>query len=196
MMHTGGTSIPGSSTVTAEDVMLVKPDVVSHLNGGPTAIPLEEVKKLIDETDICLEMVQCGNFKVLKQAIQWLKEKNQLDRVILGNDSPSGSGIIPLGILRSVAFIASLAGVPGEQALCMATGNTARTYELNVGIIEEGREADLVLMDAPMGSVGDNAVEALEAGDLTGISMIIIDGKVVAQKSRNTPPPKRKAVLC
>ena len=196
MMHTGGTSIPGSSTVTAEDVMLGKPDVVSHLNGGPTAIPLEEVKKLIDETDICLEMVQCGNFKVLKQAIQWLKEKNQLDRVILGNDSPSGSGIIPLGILRSVAFIASLAGVPGEQALCMATGNTARTYELNVGIIEEGREADLVLMDAPMGSVGDNAVEALEAGDLTGISMIIIDGKVVAQKSRNTPPPKRKAVLC
>jgi enamidase len=196
MMHTGGTSIPGSSTVTAEDVMLVKPDVVSHLNGGPTAIPLEEVKKLIDETDICLEMVQCGNFKVLKQAIQWLKEKNQLDRVILGNDSPSGSGIIPLGILRSVAFIASLAGVPGEQALCMATGNTARTYELNVGIIEEGREADLVLMDVPMGSVGDNAVEALEAGDLTGISMIIIDGKVVAQKSRNTPPPKRKAVLC
>jgi enamidase len=89
-------------------------------------------------------MVQCGNFKVLKQAIQWLKEKNQLDRVILGNDSPSGSGIIPLGILRSVSFIASLTGVPGEQALCMATGNTARTYELNVGIIEEGREADLV----------------------------------------------------
>ena len=39
MMHTGGTSIPGSTTVTAADVMQVKPHVVSHLNGGPTAIP-------------------------------------------------------------------------------------------------------------------------------------------------------------
>jgi enamidase len=157
---------------------------------------LEEVKKLIDETKITLEMVQCGNFKVLKQAMEWLKEKNQLDRVILGNDSPSGTGIIPLGILRSVSFIASMTGVSGEQAICMATGNTARTYELNVGLIEEGREADMVLMDAPMGSVGENCIEALEAGDLPGISMVIIDGKIAAQKSRNTPPPKRKAVLC
>ena len=38
-MHTGGTSIPGSSTVTADDVIRTKPDVVSHINGGPTAIP-------------------------------------------------------------------------------------------------------------------------------------------------------------
>ncbi|MGF7059856.1 amidohydrolase family protein, partial [Brassicibacter mesophilus] len=37
MMHTGGTSIPGSSTVTADDVMNTNPDVVSHINGGPTA---------------------------------------------------------------------------------------------------------------------------------------------------------------
>jgi enamidase len=196
MMHTGGTSIPGSTTVTAADVMQVKPHVVSHLNGGPTAIPLEEVKKLIDETNITLEMVQCGNFKVLKQAIEWLKDKNQLDRVILGNDSPSGTGIIPLGILRSVSFISSMTGVSAEEALCMATGNTARTYDLNVGIIEEGREADLVLMDAPMGSAGNNCIKALEAGDLPGISMVIIDGKVVATKSRNTPPPTTKAVVC
>ena len=196
MMHTGGTSIPGSTTVTAADVMQVKPHVVSHLNGGPTAIPLEEVKKLIDETDITLEMVQCGNFKVLKQAIEWLRDKNQLDRVILGNDSPSGTGIIPLGILRSVCFIASMTDVTAEEALCMATGNTARTYGLNVGIIEEGREADLVLMDAPMGSVGKDCIQALEAGDLPGVSMVVIDGKVVATKSRNTPPPTTKAVVC
>ena len=44
MMHTGGTSIPGSSTVTAEDIMTANPDVVSPPNGGPTAISLEEVK--------------------------------------------------------------------------------------------------------------------------------------------------------
>ncbi|AEE90608.1 Enamidase [Tepidanaerobacter acetatoxydans Re1] len=196
MMHTGGTSIPGSTTITAEDVMTVNPDVVSHLNGGPTAISLNEVKKLIDETSYALELVQCGNFKVLKQAVEWLNEKGQLDRIILGNDSPSGTGIITLGILRSIAYIASMAGIPAEKAICMATGNTARIYGLNVGIIEEGREADFVIMDAPMGSVGEDCLKALEAGDLPGISMVIIDGNIAVSKSRNTPPPVTKAAIC
>lgn len=196
MMHTGGTSIPGSSTVSAEDVMIANPDVVSHLNGGPTSISLQEVRKLIDETSIALEMVQCGNFKVLKQAVEWLNEKCQLDRIIIGNDSPSGTGIIPLGVMRTISYIASVAGVEAEKAICMATGNTAKIYGLNVGIIEEGREADFVLMDAPMGSVGENCLKSLEAGDLPGVSMVIVDGNIVMTSSRNTPPPTTKAAIC
>src|SRR5699024_9541033 len=49
-MHTGGISIPGSSVVTAEMVMKVNPTVSSHTNGGPTAISVEEIDKLIDNT--------------------------------------------------------------------------------------------------------------------------------------------------
>ena len=44
-MHTGGTSIPGSSTVTAAQVMATKPDVISHINGGPTATMLPAAPK-------------------------------------------------------------------------------------------------------------------------------------------------------
>jgi len=196
MMHTGGTSIPGSSTVTAHDVIIANPTVVSHLNGGPTAISTEEIDKLIDETALSLELVQCGNPKILVYAVKRLSEKGQLDRVIVGNDSPSGTGIIPLGILRTISLISSVAGVSAEKAICMATGNTAKVYELNVGIIEEGREADFVLMDAPMGSVGEDCLKAIEAGDLPGISMVIVDGSIMFTKSRNTPPSKRKAVQC
>ncbi len=43
-MHTGGTSIPGSSTVTAEDVISGKPDFVSHLYVGPTAVSPDEAE--------------------------------------------------------------------------------------------------------------------------------------------------------
>jgi len=50
MMHCGGTSIPGSDTVTADQVRATDPDIVSHINGGPTAISLEEAEKLIKET--------------------------------------------------------------------------------------------------------------------------------------------------
>ncbi len=193
-MHTGGTSIPGSSTVTAEHVMVVNPTVASHVNGGPTAVSIEEAEKLVKESEIALELVHCGNPKMINEVIRLAKENDCLERIIVGNDSPSGSGIIPLGILRTLAHISSLNNVPGEVAFAFATGNTARIYGLPVGIIEEGREADLVVMDAPMGSVANDATEALEVGDLPGIRLIMIDGKVVVKKSRNTPPAKRDVI--
>ncbi|SDD49078.1 amidohydrolase family protein [Sporomusa acidovorans] len=194
-MHTGGTSIPGSSTVTADDVMKVNPDVVSHVNGGPTAISPAEIDKLINETNLTLEIVQCGNSKIADMVVKKLAAKKQLNRVIFGNDAPSGTGVIPLGIVRNIAQIAGVSGIPAVQAIAMATGNTAKTFGLNTGLIAVGKEADLVIADKPMGSVGGNALEALEAGDLLGISMVLIDGKIMFAKSRNTPPAERKVTV-
>lgn len=192
-MHTGGTSIPGSSTVTAQMVIDTDPDVVSHVNGGPTAIAPEEVNKLVNETELTLEIVQCGNFKMMQHTANLLKEKGRLDRLIMGNDAPSGTGVIPLGILRNISYLASMTGVSAAEAICAATGNTARVYGLNTGEIAQGKEADLIIMDTPLGSVGRDALEALEAGDLPGISMALIDGKVMFTKSKNTPPATRAA---
>ncbi len=195
MMHTGGTSIPGSSTVTAEMVRKTKPDIVAHLNGGPTSIPLSEVEILVKETDLFLEIVQCGNPLVAVEAIKMIKGNNALNRVIIGNDMPSGTGVIPLGILRTLNLISSLGGISGPDAIAMATGNTARCYNLNRGLIKEGYEADLIMMDTPMGSVGKDAVGAIECGDIPGIGLVMVDGVVKAQVSRNTPPPVRKCVI-
>jgi enamidase len=192
MMHTGGTSIPGSSTVTAEMVVQTAPDIVSHINGGPTAVALDEVKRLVTETDFALEMVHCGNPKIMVEAADLCVEHNALARIIIGNDAPSGTGVIPLGILRVIAHLASLSAIKPEEALCMATGNTARIHKLPRGIIAEGLEADLVIMDAPMGSVGEDALAAIEAGDVPAVSMVLVDGEIVVAKSRNTPPPVRR----
>ena len=60
-------------------------------------------------------------------------------------------------------------------------------------MIAAGREADLVICDAPAGSVARDALGALSAGDLPGISMVLIDGKVTIGRSRNTPPAARAA---
>ena len=75
----------------------------------------------------------------------------------------------------------------------MATGNTAGVYGLPVGVIGPGREADLCIVDAPIGSVGRTALEALKAGELCGISMVLIDGQIRIGRSRNTPPAARAA---
>ncbi len=192
MMHTGGTSIPGSSVVTADDVLTVQPDVASHVNGGPTAPALPEIARLVNESQIALEIVHCGNPKAADYAARLLFVKGELHRLVLGNDAPSGTGVIPLGILRVMAQLASLSGIPPAEIWAAASGNTAQLYGLNTGKIEVGREADLVVVDAPLGSVGTDALAALAAGDLPAVSLVLIDGEIVVKGSRNTPPPKRK----
>lgn len=194
MMHTGGTSIPGSSTVTADDVIATDPDIVSHINGGPVAISPKEAERLVRNTSLILEIVHCGNQKMILEVMKIVKEVNGYHRVIIGNDAPSGTGVIPLGILRVINFLSSLCGVRPEEAIAMATGNTAKVYKLNRGIIEAGKEADLVVMDAPMGSIGKDALSAIEAGDIPGIAGVFIDGQMKIGVSRNTPPPNRKIV--
>ncbi|SMD02907.1 amidohydrolase family protein [Sporomusa malonica] len=195
MMHTGGTSIPGSSTVTAADVLAVKPDVVSHINGGPTAISPAEVDKLITDSDLTLEIVQCGNPRIADYTVRKLAQLGQLDRVICGNDAPSGTGVIPLGILRTIVQIASMSAIPAEAAIAMATGNTAQVYGLNTGIIAPGKEADLAIIDTPLGSIGKNALEAIQAGDIPGVALVLIDGEIKVNKSRNTPPAAGKVMV-
>jgi enamidase len=62
-------------------------------------------------------------------------------------------------------------------------------------VIEVGREADLVMMDSPLGSVGKDALSAIEAGDIPGIAAVLIDGQMKIGVSRNTPPPNGKIVI-
>ena len=192
MMHTGGTSIPGSDTVTADQVIAVDPHIACHVNGGPTAVSLQEIRKLVEETSYVLELVHCGNPKAMVEALKLGLKHNALDRFIIGNDAPSGTGVVPLGILRVICMAASLTDVKAEQALCMATGNTSRVFGLDTGFVREGYAADLTAIDAPMGSAGKDALSAIEVGDIPGVSMVMIDGKIEVKVSRNTPPAVRK----
>ncbi len=191
-IHTGGPSIAGSSPITADVVLEANPHVVGHINGGTTSMSPAEIERLV-ATDMALEIVQCGNAKTALHTLRVAQDARATARVILGNDAPSGTGVIPLGILRTISLLAALGGMNPAEAIACATGNTARVYKLNVGLVTPGREADLVICDAPIGSIGRDALSALAAGDLPGISMVLIDGRITAGRSRNTPPAARAA---
>lgn len=195
MMHIGGASIPGSDAIGAEQAIKVKPDIASHLNGGPTAPPLADIERIIVETDAALEIIQCGNAAIIPRILDLVRQHNALDRVIIGTDMPSGTGVIPLGMLRTVGWVSALGDVPPAQAIAMATGTTARLYKLPAGKIAAGLEADLVIMDAPIGSAAADALETLAIGDSPGVSGVIIDGELVLRKSANTPPARRQLEL-
>lgn len=192
MTHTGGPSIPGSGRIGADVVLEVDADVVAHINGGPTALPDDEIRRICEESTRGLEIVHNGNLRTGLFVLGIAKERNILDRVILGTDGPAGSGVQPLGILRTICHLASLGDVSTEVAFCFATGNTARVRNLDDrGIIEAGRAADLVFMDQAAGGIGKDFLESLALGNLPGIGMIMVDGIVRTARSRNTPPAIR-----
>jgi enamidase len=187
-IHTGGPSIPGSSLIDKDIVLAADADVIGHINGGHTALPEGQIVTLCAESSRALEIVHNGNEKAGLLTLRTAKELKQLNRVILGTDSPAGSGVQPLGILRMISMLSSLGDTPAEIAVCFATGNTARIRKLDCGLIEPGRDATFVLIDKAQHSPGKTVLESIERGDLPGIGMVIIDGVVSAQRSRNTPP--------
>jgi len=193
-IHTGGPSIAGSSQIDADTVLEAAPDIVGHINGGTTSMPDGDIERLV-ASPIALEIVHCGNGRTALLTARLATEASALDRVILGNDAPSGTGVVPLGILRTIAHLASLGGVPPEVAIAWATGNTARVHRLNTGIIAPGKDADLCFVDAPQGGTSTTALQALAAGDLCGVSMVLVDGEIRIGRSRNTAPARRAAAV-
>jgi enamidase len=190
-IHTGGPSVPGSGYIDKDVVLEADADVIGHINGGHTALPLAQITCLCEQCKRAIEIVHNGNELAGLHALRIAKELRQLDRVILGTDSPAGSGVQPLGILRMIALLSSVGETPAEQAFCFATGNTARMRTLDCGLIEPGRAADFVFLDRAQHSSGKDLLDSVRKGDLPGIGMVMIDGIVRIGRSRNTPPADR-----
>lgn len=192
MTHTGGPSIPGSGRIGADVVLEVDADVVAHVNGGPTALPDDEIRRICEEGTRALEIVHNGNLRSGLMVLEMARNRDELHRMLLGTDAPAGSGVQPLGILRTIAHLASLSQVAPELIFCFATGNTARVRNLSDrGVIEAGRAADLVFLDSAEASAGDGLLGCLREGNLPGIGMVMIDGEIRLERSRNTPPAAR-----
>ena len=194
-IHTGGPSIPGSGLIDKDVVLEADADIIGHINGGHTALPEAHVCELCEKSQRAIEIVHNGNERVAIAAAKAALELKCPHRVILGTDGPAGSGVQPLGILRMVALLSSLANIPAELVFCFATGNTARLRQLNCGLIEVGRAADFVFMDRAQHTAGKTLLESVQLGDVPGIGMVMIDGLVRCTRSRNTPPATEVPVV-
>lgn len=194
-IHTGGPSIPGSGLIDKDVVLEADADVIGHINGGHTSLPEAHVCDLCEKSSRAIEIVHNGNERVAIAAARAAIQLKCPHRVILGTDGPAGSGVQPLGILRLIALLSSLGGIPAEQVFCFATGNTARIRGLNGGLIEVGRAADFVFLDRAQHTAGRTLLESLQLGDVPGVGMVMIDGIVRCGRSRNTPPATEVPVV-
>ncbi len=194
-IHTGGPSVPGSNMIDKDVVLEADADIIGHINGGHTALPEGQICELCARSSRAIEIVHNGNEKAGLIALRSARELKQLHRVILGTDSPAGSGVQPLGILRMIALLSSLGDLPAEQAFCLATGNTAKLRKLDAGVIAVGRAADFVFLDRAQHTAGKTLLQSVELGDIPGVGLVVIDGKIVCQRSRNTPPATQVPVV-
>jgi enamidase len=199
-IHSGGVSRSGVSQVAGWDIVKqVDPDIIGHITGGPIPMAEEDMLRIARESECFMEICTSGNYRLALSLARAVKAKGLHNRVLIGTDTPGGTGIVPRGILREIAFLSSVGEIEPEKSIGMATGNVGRAHGLNLGILEEGRPADLVLLHKITGSVAKDALDSFAKGDLPGISYVIIDGVVqVAGRSQQTPPPEvlAKTVCC
>src|SRR5215210_9219156 len=192
--HTGGSSIPGSGAITGDHLLKMHPHVSFHINGGPTAMPDKDFERVILESKMALQVCTAGNLRTTLLCARLAAQHGAFDRFIIATDTPTGSGIMPLGMLYTIAHLASLTDMPAEQFICAATGNNANIYRLESGFLQAGRAADIVLIDAPDGGTQSNALAAIKHGDIAAIGGVLTAGVPrFIGRSRNTPATTRRA---
>jgi len=192
-VHTGGSSIPGSAGIWAEHLIAMDPHVSFHVNGGPVAMPDEDFPKMVHESKIALQVCTAGNLRTTLLLGDMVRKADQFDRFLIATDTPTGSGIMPLGMMYTITHMASLTDMPVEWAIAAATGNNAKVYGLNSGFLRNGCDADVVILDACVGGSKDNALDALRNGDIAAVGGVVTDGVPrFIGRSRNTPAPMKK----
>ena len=85
-IHTGGPSIPGSGLIDADVVLEADADVIGHINGGHTALPVAQIRCLCEQCTRAIEVVHNGNALAALYAT----------RTAIGSANRSGSSSAPI----------------------------------------------------------------------------------------------------
>ncbi len=197
-MHCGCTSDrgPGGDEhpyFSAEDVMEAQPSIASHANTFASLSDADIDMLCEDGGPPYVEVVQAGGTRSMLRVVEGLAERDRLDRLLIGTDTPTGYGVTSLGILKTIGDVCSLGGVPPETAWAIASGHAAAAFGSDGNTVEVGAVADLVVMDASLGSVWDTAVEGIAAGEFPGVAVVITDGAIRVRGSLCTLRARRVA---
>ena len=189
--HTGGSSIPGSGAITGDHLLAMQPHVSFHVNGGPTAMPDKDFERVIVEGDIALQVCTAGNLRTTLLCATLAQEPRRFDRLIMATDTPTGAGVMPLGMLYTISHLASLTGIAPE--LCIARPPAATRVSTGSTPASRRRQGRrLVLLDAPDGGTQHNALAAIRNGDIAAVGAVITAGEPrFVGRSRNTPATTR-----
>jgi hypothetical protein len=91
-----GVSRSGASQVAgAAIVKHLRPDIVGHISGGPIPMPEGDIAAIVTETEFFLEVCSSGNPRMALRLMDLVKARVAFHRVVIGTDTPGGTGVIP-----------------------------------------------------------------------------------------------------
>jgi enamidase len=196
LTHTGNRSLIKDVEEIGESLRVIRPDVASHVNGGPTPAPWPDVEWLATETPATLEICFIGNFPLAARVLRLALDRGEAQRVTIGSDLPGGTGVVPGAVLRTIQLLKHMVPELAVEALvAMATGNTARAFGMEGGRVAVGQPADLVAWDPVDGSVTDTFVDCVEYGDRAYPGLVMIDGAIVEHGNPLLLDPKRPPIV-
>jgi enamidase len=202
LTHCGGRKLVGEATSIGEALQIIRPDVAAHLNGGPTPPSWDDAAWLLDQTPCFTDIVLGGNLTLAVKIVEKLMGKGQLDRLMIGTDSPTPGGLASGGVSKFMSFISSVSDLKPEQAVCLSTGTTARIHDLPVGFVKVGMPADLILTGAKEGTPAPDALAEIKDGNAPSACVVIVDGEILHPPDRypsgryvGRSNPKQKPVI-
>ena len=161
--HTGGASISLANSIIGDHLLAMMPDVSYHVNGGPIAMPDEDFERVIKQSDIALQICQAGNIRTALLCLNLAVENKAFDRFLIATDTPTGTGMMPLGMIKSVTEMATLSDYPAEWMIAAASGNAARIYKLDTGFVRAGKSARSAARGCPDGRYSKNVPRCNQA---------------------------------
>ncbi|NNM01924.1 MAG: hypothetical protein HKO62_14310, partial [Gammaproteobacteria bacterium] len=199
-MHCGCTSDrgPGGDAhpyFSAEDVLTVKPSIASHCNTFASLSDADIDLLCGEEGPPFVEVVQAGGTRSMLRVVERLVERDALDRLLVGTDTPTGFGVTSLGILKTVSDICSLGGIEPALGWAIASGQNSAAFGVDGNRVAVGGAADLLVMDVSLGSREDTPAEAIAAGEWPGIAVVMTDGQIRINGSLCTLRARRVAEI-
>src|SRR3989441_3277253 len=88
MSHSGGNSIPGSSPISHDVLLHLRPDVCGHVNGGTTSLDEDGLRTIVRQTDMALQIVQAGKLKTAPFILRPSRQADAPARGCVASDTP------------------------------------------------------------------------------------------------------------
>jgi enamidase len=131
-----------ATPLTVADVVDLQPDVV--LTAGGAGLP---VRELLAETRASFGVTLASGLRAATDAVCAAGDRSDLARIFIGSGLPGRGGVLPGAMALFVEVLATTTGLGRDQVVSLASGNVARAYGVDGGILAIGRAADLVLVD-------------------------------------------------
>ena len=197
-VHTGGVSRSGASVVCGYNILSwLQPDIAAHVSGGPIPMSDEDIDATVDQYVVRARGLLVGELS-LDRACRGAPDREESasppharHRYARRHRRHSPRHAAECSVLR--LDVQSHAG-PGGGGGDRQHRARARPRRWHSGGRKAGRHCGLW----PHHRIGGHhPADAIAHGDLPGITHVLIDGEfAVTDRSRQTPPPTKRAFFC